>query len=114
MTLAKYKAAQSTTEDPRNTEYRLFAQVTRSLMEIGKDIDVKAQEALYWNQRLWIALQTDLADEGNKLPEALKAQLISLAIWVDKYTLNVVKGEAEVKPLIEVNRSIMEGLAQAA
>jgi flagellar protein FlaF len=114
MTLAKYKAAQSATEHPRSTEYRLFAQVTRALMQVGKEVDVTAHETLNWNQRVWIALQTDVASETNKLPDTLKAQLISLAMWVDNYTLKVMKQGAPVTPLVEVNRAIMEGLAANA
>jgi flagellar biosynthesis activator protein FlaF len=114
MSLAKYKSVQNATEHPRSTEYRLFAHVTRALMEIGDRLDPKAHESLNWNQRLWIALQTDLAAEGNKLPDALKAQLISLAMWVDRYTVKVMKRGAPVSPLISVNRTIMEGLAASA
>ena len=33
MSLHSYTVAQNTTENPRQTEYRLFAQVTRALME---------------------------------------------------------------------------------
>jgi len=111
MSLAKYNSVQNATEHPRSTEYRLFAQVTRALMEIGDRIDPKAHETLNWNQRLWIALQTDLAAEGNRLPDALKAQLISLAMWVERYTQKVMRRGAPVSPLIGVNRTIMEGLA---
>jgi flagellar protein FlaF len=111
MSLAKYKSVQAATEHPRSTEYRLFAQVTRALMEIGDKLDPLAHETLHWNQRMWIALQTDLAADGNKLPDTLKAELISLAMWVDKYTLQVMKKRAPVAPLIKVNRAIMEGLA---
>lgn len=32
MSIAKYKVAQNTTENPRQTEYRLFAVVTKSLL----------------------------------------------------------------------------------
>ncbi|HUN51678.1 MAG TPA: flagellar biosynthesis regulator FlaF [Candidatus Sulfotelmatobacter sp.] len=114
MSLAKYKSVQNATEHPRSTEYRLFAQVTRALMEIGDKIDAKAHETLHWNQRMWIALQTDLAADGNQLPDGLKAQLISLATWVDKYTMKVMQRRAPLAPLIQVNRAIMEGLASSA
>lgn len=112
MSLKAYSSVQNATENPRGTEYRLFAQVTRALMAIGPDVDTDAHAALYWNRNLWTSLQKDLADQNNALPDNLKAGLISLAIWVDKHTSDVIKGEAEVAPLIDINRSIMEGLAQ--
>ena len=37
MSLQAYQQVQNTTEDPRRTEYRLFAQVTRALIEAAKD-----------------------------------------------------------------------------
>jgi flagellar biosynthesis activator protein FlaF len=114
MSLAKYKSVQDATEHPRSTEYRLFAQVTRALMAIGDKMDPKAHETLHWNLRMWIALQTDLAADENKLPDALKAKLISLAIWVEKYTPKVMKTRAPVAPLVNVNRAVMEGLAANA
>jgi len=44
------------------------------------------------------------------LPLELKAQLLSIAIWVNKYSVSAMKGEASLDPLISVNKQIMEGL----
>ena len=115
MSLHSYDRAQAGTEDPRLTEYRLFAQVTKALTdtaEHGMEHESWA-EALNWNRRLWMTLQLDLANETNQLPEALRAQLISVAIWVDRHTSLVLRGDGEIEPLINVNRTIMEGLAAA-
>ena len=111
MSLQSYQIAQNTTEAPRRTEYRLFAQVTRALMEAAKADRREVARAIHWNRRLWLALQSDCASEDNALNEQTRAGIISLAIWVDKHSRSVLKGEAQIAPLIEVNRSIMEGLA---
>jgi flagellar protein FlaF len=111
MSLQNYEIAQNTTEAPRKTEYRLFAQVTKSLMDIDNIEDSKLAKAILWNRRLWMTLQADCSDESNILSDQTRAGIISLAIWVDKHSRDVLRGEAEVAPLIEVNRSIMEGLA---
>jgi flagellar biosynthesis activator protein FlaF len=116
MSLQRYKATQTATETPRQTEYRLFGQVTRALVA-ARDAGDTARgtpdwhKALLWNRRLWLALQGDLAADGNGLPDELKARLISVAIWVDKHSRKVMKGEGEINPLIEVNRQVMGGLA---
>lgn len=112
MSLHSYTVAQNTTESPRQTEYRLFAQVTRALMDCQKD-DAKSPtaKAIHWNRRLWLALQADCAMESNVLPDETRAGIISLAIWVDKHSRMVLRGEAKIGPLIDVNRSVMEGLA---
>jgi len=111
MSLNKYVAVQNRTDDPRKTEYRLFAQVTKALMDAREAQAGERNSAIHWNRRLWLTLQTDCAQDGNRLPDEVRAGIISLAIWVDKHSRRVLKGEAEIKPLIEVNRSIMEGLA---
>ena len=115
MSLQRYQATQTATETPRQTEYRLFGQVTRALVA-ARDAGEQARgtpdwhKALLWNRRLWLALQGDLATDGNALPDELRARLISVAIWVDKHSRKVMKGEGEITPLIEVNRQIMGGL----
>ncbi|MDP6342162.1 MAG: flagellar biosynthesis regulator FlaF [Alphaproteobacteria bacterium] len=112
MSLHNYQVAQNTTEDPRRTEYRLFAQVTRALLESqNEDARSGLAKAIHWNRRLWLALQADCASDSNVLPEETRAGIISLSIWVDKHSRKVLRGEANVNPLIDVNRSIMEGLA---
>lgn len=112
MSLHSYEVAQNTTETPRQTEYRLFAQVTRALMDSQKEESKSPlAKAIHWNRRLWLALQADCALENNVLPEDTRAGIISLAIWVDKHSRKVLRGEAKIEPLINVNRSIMEGLS---
>lgn len=114
MSLQKYQAAQRATENPRSTEYRLLAQVTRSLMEWKDKPAPQRVEALDWNRRVWLAMQADLADARNQLPGQLKANLISLSIWVDKHTSKAMVGKAPIEPLIDINRNVMEGLAASA
>jgi flagellar protein FlaF len=111
MSLHSYQRVQNQTEDPRKTEYRLFALVTKALMDAEKSDHTSLVKAIHWNRRLWLTLQSDCAGEANRLPEATRAGIISLAIWVDKHSRKVLKGEGPLKALIDVNRSIMEGLA---
>jgi flagellar protein FlaF len=110
MSLQRYEAVQNQTETPRQTEYRLFALVTKELMSAEQSGDKDRVGAVDWNRRLWLTLQMDLASSQNSLPDELKARLISISIWVDKYSRQVLRGEAKVEPLISVNRTIMEGL----
>lgn len=117
MSVNKYRAAQASTENPRQTEYRLFAEVTKALMSVRKAVSAKGlkspefYKAVDWNRRLWLTLQMDLASNENRFPDNLKANIISIAIWVDKHSRSVLRGEGDLEPLISVNRTIMEGLA---
>ena len=81
MSYDRYKATQTKTEDPRQTEYRLFALVTKSLMDAQErgGRGRKFIEAVDWNRRMWLTLQMDLAHDQNGLPDALRAQLFATA-----------------------------------
>lgn len=110
MSLQAYQTAQRVTENPRMTEYRLFAQVTKALLDAREGGTAERARAIDWNRRLWLALQSDCATDANALPVDLRAGIISLAIWVDKHSRQALRREADLQPLIDVNRSIMEGL----
>lgn len=114
MSLQAYQQAATRAENPRDTEYRLFAQVTRALMDaaaLDRTEVAKRVDALDWNRRLWSTLGADCADPKNGLPPPLRASFISLSIWVNKHTSLVIRNQEEIEPLIEINRMIMQGLA---
>ena len=117
MSLQAYQLATARAETPREAEYRLFGQVTRALMAAAQldPTDVRGRvDALDWNRRLWSALGSDCAQDGNSLPDGLRASIISLSIWVGKHTSAVIRREEEIEPLIEVNRMVMQGLGGEA
>ncbi len=116
MTLSAYENARNTAESPQQTEYRLFVDVTRALMEAAdcEKTDPKLHDALHWNRRMWSTFATDCAIEGNKLPKMLRAQIISLSIWVGKFSSQVIREDEDIQALIDVNKSVMEGLAMQA
>jgi len=116
MTHRAYQNAQRISEDPRQTEYRLFGQVTGALIDVRK-ANAKGGtlvDAIDWNRRLWRTLAADCLDDSNKLPREVRAQIVSLSLWVGRYSKEVTRKGASVDPLIEVNRTIMEGLRGAA
>jgi flagellar protein FlaF len=114
MSLQAYQQAAQLSESPRQTEYRLFGLVTRALMDAAasdrREI-VKRIEALDWNRRLWTTLAADCGQPDNRLPPAVRAQIISLSLFVVRQSTLVARGQASFDTLIEVNRSIMQGLA---
>jgi len=114
MSLQAYQKTQRQSETPRDAEYRLFGQVTHALIEAEKANRTdfhRIADALDWNRRLWSTLATDCASEGNQLPRNVRAQIISLSIWVSRFSSEVMQSRASLAPLIEVNRAIMQGLA---
>lgn len=114
MSLQAYHKAQRSAEHPRDTEYRLFAQVTQALVEANKHGRANLAQfvdALDWNRRLWSALATDCSTQSNALPDALKAQIISLSLWVSRFSSDAAGSGDSLEPLIDVNRSMMAGLS---
>jgi flagellar biosynthesis activator protein FlaF len=113
MSVKRYQQVQETNEDPRAVEHRALARVNGMLVAGAAKGGSALAEACHMNRMLWTVFQTDLAHPDNGLPDALKAQLISLSMWVQRYTTKVLLQNASVDPLVAVNRSIMEGLAPA-
>ena len=117
MSLQAYQQASARNEAPRQAEYRLFGQVTRALIEADSvdASDIKTRiSAIDWNRRMWSALAADCAAPNNALPGPVRAQLISLSIWVAKHSSAVMRREEEIGPLVDINRIIMQGLAGSA
>lgn len=114
MSLQAYKTATARAESPREMEYRLFGQVTRALMHASSvdaaDIATRI-DALDWNRRLWSALATQVSDPDNALTAPLRAQIISLSLFVNRHSSAVMRNEEDFGPLIDINRMIMQGLA---
>jgi flagellar protein FlaF len=113
MGLEAYRKVQKAAESPRETEYRLFGQVTGALIKAREDAASGADlvKVLDWNRRLWSALANDCGLQGNNLPKELRAQIISLSLWVSRYSSDVATKRADIDALIDVNKAIMEGLA---
>ncbi len=116
MSIQAYQNAAKKTEGPRQTEYRAFAAATRGLIDAASlpDTEVgRRAEALAMNRRLWSLLASDCAAEGNGLSQGLRAQIISLSIFVDRHSSAVMRSGAPLDVLIDINRTIMQGLAPA-
>jgi len=116
MSIQAYQNAAKKTEGPRQTEYRAFAMATRGLIDAASlpatEVGRRA-EALAVNRRLWSLLAADCAAEGNQLSQSLRAQIISLSMFVDRHSSQIMRAGAPFDVLIEVNRTIMQGLSPA-
>ena len=113
MSLAAYQSVRRLSEAPRDTEHRLMGQITgemitaRDTHKQGRDL----AETLFRNREMWNIFSADCTSPGNGLPDQLRASIISLALWVDRFSSEVIAGRESIEDLIEVNRTVMEGLA---
>ncbi len=71
-------------------------------------------EAVDWNRKLWRTLAADCLDDRNQLPQQLRANIVSLSLFVTRYSKDVTRNGAPLDPLIDINRTIMQGLQGAA
>jgi flagellar protein FlaF len=112
MSIKAYQRAATQADNPRELEYRAFGQVTAALVRVKEEqpATTVVAEAIDANRRLWNVLSADCAVPENQLPLALRGQIISLAMWVARYSSDVLRNGADVEPLIDINRSMMEGL----
>ncbi|MGR3838953.1 MAG: flagellar biosynthesis regulator FlaF [Cognatishimia sp.] len=123
MSITAYKRTITQTESPRQIERRVFANVTAELEAQSVEFDVTEQsgdklrilsgglrDTLSYNQRIWQTIRSDLVNPANGLSPDLRAGLISLSLWVESHTNEVLKGQKKVKPLLDINRSIIRGL----
>ena len=64
------------------------------------------------NWRLWTILQAELLDPNCLVPDDLRSNILSLAQFVDKHTLEVIAAPAPQKldVLISINRELAGGL----
>jgi flagellar protein FlaF len=113
MSLTAYQQTLRATEHPRDIEYRLFGQVTRALLEVSSltRTDPKKIDAIDWNRRVWSAMAGDCASDGNAMPAPIRAGIISLSLFVARYSSQVMADAMPIDPLIDINRTIMQGLA---
>lgn len=71
----------------------------------------EAIEAVLFVRRLWSTLIEDLASAQNDLPQTLRADLISVGLWVMREAENIrLEKSDNFGDLIEVCQSICEGL----
>ena len=71
----------------------------------------EAIEAIFFVRRLWGIFIEDLAKSENGLPQKLRADLVSVGLWVMRETEEIRLGRSSnFTALIDVSRTISEGL----
>jgi flagellar protein FlaF len=114
LALQGYKTAQKELMSAKSIERQIFGKITSQLQEVDLDQPngfVGLAEAITQNVKLWNILFIDLTSPDNKLPMPLKNNLIALSEFVQAHSRKVLLSEADHQVLIDINRSIMAGLA---
>ncbi|MBB4287348.1 flagellar biosynthesis regulator FlaF [Roseospira goensis] len=91
-----------------------FTKAAVMMEDAKKNTDDRAilSQALRFNHLFWTILQADITDPANKLPNPIKANIMSLSIFVDKQTTKALRSSdpEDLDVLISINRNLAMGL----
>ncbi len=100
-------------QDSRSRERQALERAVE-MLELGKKRGARSQEAaeaLAYVRKLWLVLIDDLSNPENDLPEGLRAELISIGIWVTRETARLSAGQSQnFEGLMEICGIVREGL----
>ena len=112
--IAAYAQQQKRNLSPREVEAMAFTKAALMLEDAKKLTNNIAEfsKALRFNHLLWTIIQADLTDPENQLPPEIKANVMSLSIFVDKQTTKALRSSAanDLDVLININRNLAAGL----
>jgi flagellar protein FlaF len=115
--LKAYKTTQTLNLSGREIEAFALMQASFKIKECqnnwnAADREANLNEALRNNQRVWSILQGELIKEDNPLPKQIKEDILSLSIFIDTRTFEVMLHPAPEKLtiLIDINLNIAAGL----
>lgn len=109
-----YAPKTSVLRDGRSLEHQLFSETTTRLKStsMGLPLGFPAfAEAIHANRAVWTHLAAQVADNENDLSKDLRARIFYLAEFTAFHSRKVLKGEADIGPLIEINTAMMRGLS---
>ena len=104
---------ESSPKAARERERQIFERCLElfNAAEASGPTSIEAVEALTFCRRVWAALLEDLASPENALPNELRAEIISIGLWVIRESENIRLGKStSFQALIEVTSALHEGL----
>ena len=112
--VAAYQQQQKRNLSPREVEAMAFTKAALLLEEAKKHTGniEEYSKALRFNHLLWTIIQADLTEPDNQLPPEIKANVMSLTIFVDKQTTKALRSSVptDLDVLININRNLAAGL----
>ena len=113
-----YAQQQKRNLTPREVEAMAFTKAALMLEDVKKSAGKieDFSKALRFNHLLWTIIQADLTEPDNNLPAEIKANVMSLSIFVDKHTTKALRtlAAADLDVLININRNLAAGLRTTA
>lgn len=114
--LEAFEPMQNKRLTPRQAEAMAFSKAATMMEEARKEPSdtERFSQALRFNQLFWTILQADIAGPGNMLPNEVKANIMSLGVFVDKQTTKAHRSRdgKDLDILISINRNLAAGLRE--
>lgn len=118
--LSAYQSVEKATLSGRELEASVLMKAALLLAEVKEQwdtpqLDERLDVALRNNQRIWTVFQAELTEPDNPMPVEIKRNLLSLSVFVDRRTFELMaKPEREkLDILIAINKNIAAGLREA-
>ena len=112
--IAAYQQQQKQSLSPREVEAMAFTKAAVMLEEVkGATGNIEEfSRVLRFNHLLWTIMQADITEEENQLSPEIKANVMSLSIFVDKQTTKALRSDEakDLDVLININRNLAAGL----
>lgn len=115
--LEAYKTTQKITMTGRELESSVLIKAALKLKHCqnnwdDEDRNLKLDEALKYNQKIWSIFQSELVKPDNPLPQKLKEDILSLSIFIDRRVFEVMAYPApeKLEAIININLNLAEGL----
>lgn len=99
--------------DAKDRERQLLTRSIALLMDARKagTDSMETVEALHFMNRVWTTFVEDLGNPENALPKELRANLISIGLWLLREAEEVRQGRSQnFEGLIEVSQIIRDGI----
>ena len=109
-----YSHKQNLALSPREIEAMAFSRAAHALDQVRETTSDHASRvsALTFNQMLWTLVQASIVEKSCDIPAGLKANILSLSIFVDKQTFKaIVEPKArDLDILIRIDKAMASGL----
>jgi len=115
--LKTYENVSRATQSGREIEAAVLTKAAMKLKECQDDwdkpdLDIRLEEALKYNQRIWSIFQSELSREDHELPKKLRLDILRLAAFIDRRIFETMASPApeKLRIVIDINNNLAAGL----
>ena len=112
-----YRTVQKTTLSGRELEVSVLTKAAQMLQKVqntwdSEDRNIRLDEAVRYNQKVWSIFQSELSNPDNPLPKQLREDILSLSLFIDKRIFEILSTPAleKLSVLININLNLAAGL----